>query len=342
MRNLHRIFLSTLLTGILASAQAQTTPVADSTLPKTYTYIERMPVFPGRELADSSRNSGQRFMHFLNEGLTFPPRALRDGVTGRVYFSFTVDSHGRTTNIKLVKGLRDDIDAAILRHAHRLDAIQWKPGTQNDRPVSVSFTVPISLNIQHAPGKRGLSTDSLNAPAYNKAVVLPLNSWDTDRHILPSDQGIVYGSCVQRLGFNSGGLGQYVRLANLTTGKAVRIAVKPAMRSRKESAFCFALPPGRYALYKYEFSISRWYGPELHEEQLLKPVLNLDLAAGPALSVTRFLFTVEAGSVSCVGAWDFSQENAPVFSADKARLDAELQPHFKNLSLRNALLRVPH
>ena len=320
-----------LLTSTCALAQTPTPP--DSAAAKHYTYIEKMPVFPGREPADSLRTSSQRVMRFLNEGLVFPPRALRDGISGRLYFSFKVDNQGRTTNIKLVKGLRADIDTAILRNAHRLDAIQWKPGTQNGRPVTVSFTVPISLSFPDALAR----SDSLSAAGFNKVVVLPLNSWEPDRHILPTNRGIIYGSCVQRLGFNSGGLGQYVRLANLTTGKAVRIEVKPGMRSRKESAFCFALPPGRYALYKYEFSISRWYGAEMHEEQLLKP----GPAAGALVSATRFVFTVEAGSVACVGTWDLTQENAPVFSADKARLDAGLQPIFKNLNFGSALLRVP-
>ena len=59
---------------------------------------------------------------------------------------------------------------------------------------------------------------------------------------LPPDRGVVYGGCIQRLGSESGGFGQYVRLANLSTGKAVRIEVKPALRSRKQNAFCVARP----------------------------------------------------------------------------------------------------
>lgn len=75
----------------------------------------------------------------------------------------------------------------------------------------------------------------------------------------------------------------------------------------------------------------------MHEEQLLKP----GPAAGALVSATRFVFTVEAGSVACVGTWDLTQENAPVFSANKARLNAELRPIFKNLNFDGALLRVP-
>lgn len=316
------------------SGSAQTTPTADSTRPKTYTYIEKMPVFPVLAPGDSAVPSNQRFVRFLNADVQFPPRALRDGVSGRVYFSFAVNAHGRAQDIKRVKGLRDDVDAEVLRNAHRLDAIQWEPGTQNGRPVTVSFTVPISFNIK--TGRGGPGSDSLSAPAFNKGSMLPL-PWAADRRILPPNRGVIYGSCIQRLGSTSSGLGQYVRLANMTTGKTVSIQVKLTMRSCKESGFCYALPPGRYALYKYRYSISRWYGLEAQEEQLLKP----SPAAGPAVSATRFVFTAEAGSVSCVGAWDFTQENSPVFLTDKARLDTELQPLFKNINFGGALLRVP-
>ena len=330
-------FMSAVWLLFLSSSRAlaQTPVPPDTTAHKHYNYTETMPVFPVLAPVDSAYSSNQRFVRFINADVRYPPRALRDGVTGRVYFSFAVNAQGRVQDIKVVKGVRADIDAEALRNAHRLDSIRWRPGTQNGRPVTVTFTVPINFNI--AGSRRGLPVgDSLLAPAFNKGALGAL-PWADDRRILPTDRGIIYGSCVQRLGFSSGGLSQYVRLANLTTGKAVRIEVKPAMRSRQESAFCYPLPPGRYALYKYEFAESKWYGADMHEEQLLKP----GPAAGPTLSATRFLFTVTAGSTSCVGTWDFTQENTPVFRPDKSRLDAELQPIFKNLRLAEAVLSLP-
>lgn len=322
-----------LLLATSGRALAQTPTLPDSTRPKTYTYTERMPVFPVLAPADSAVPANQRFMRFINADVHYPAKALRDGISGQVLFSFAVNAEGRTQGIKVVKGLRADIDAEVLRNAHRLDAIQWEPGTQNGRPVTVSFTAPMNFNIANG---RTTTGDSLAAPGFNKGA-LPVQPWAADRRILPTDRGIIFGSCVQRLGFNSGGLPQFVRLANLSTGKAVTIEVKPGMRSRKESAFCYALPPGRYALYRYQYSISRWYGAETHDEQLLKSAP----APGAPLSATRYVFTVVAGTTSCVGTWNFTQENQPVFSTDKARLNAELQPIFKNLTLSSALLRVP-
>ena len=340
MRHRSTIFLGLILSLLTGSSRAQTAaPAADTTRPRHYTYIERMPVFPGQEPGDSTRSTSQRFMKFLNDGLIFPPRALRDGVKGRVFFSFMVNAQGRTTDIKLVKGLREDVDAEVIRNAHRLDAIQWKPGTQNGRPVSVALTVPISFAVGNE-ARQALSAtgDSLEVPAFNR-LALPASAWGTDRRIFPADKGLVYGSCIQRLGFESGGLGQYVRLVNLTTGKPVRIEVKPPFRTRKQNAFCFALPPGRYALYKYEFTASKWYGGQLHEENLRKTPSPTP-AAGH-LSATRYLFTVAAGQLHYLGTWNLEQENAPVFLNEKAQLDAQLLPLFKNLSFDAAMVALP-
>ena len=340
MRYHSAIFLGLMLSLLTGSARAQTTtPATDTTRPRHYIYIEKMPVFPGQEPGDSTRSTSQRFMKFLNDDLIFPPRALRDGVNGRVLFSFMVNAQGHTTGIKLVKGLRDDVDAEVIRNAHRLDAIQWKPGTQNGRPVSVAFTVPISFAVGN-DAKQALSAtgDSLEVPAFNR-LALPASAWGTDRRIIPTDRGLVYGSCIQRLGFESGGLGQYVRLVNLTTGKPVRIKVKPPFRSRKQNAFCFALPPGRYALYKYEFTASKWYGGQLHEENLRKT--TSPAPTGGRLSATRYLFTVTAGQLHYLGTWNLEQENAPVFLNEKTQLDAQLLPVFKNLSFDAAVLALP-
>lgn len=228
---------------------------ADTTKTKKYAYVERMPLFPGLEPGDSARSNNERIVKFLNDSLGPARQLARYGsVQGRVFFSFAVDAQGHAVAIKLVQGLRADIDTEVLRSAHRLDPIQWRPGTQNGRSVSVSFTMPISFNLD-----RATAGDSLETPAFNK-MTLPAPVWGTDRRIFPSDKGIVYGSFIQRLGFESGGFGQYVRLANLTTGKSIRIEVKPPFRSRKQNTFCCALPPGRYALYKYAFTSSKWYG----------------------------------------------------------------------------------
>ena len=106
MRYYYVVFQCFILSLLTGSAQAQTAaPATDTTRLKHDTYSERMPVFPVLAPGDNAVPSNQRFMRFLNADVHFPARALRDGISGRVYFSFAVNAQGRVQDIKLVKGL---------------------------------------------------------------------------------------------------------------------------------------------------------------------------------------------------------------------------------------------
>ncbi|WP_324671663.1 energy transducer TonB [Hymenobacter sp. GOD-10R] len=272
-----------------------------------------MPVFPG---------GPNRFLDFLADSLHYPPLALRDRVQGKVYVCFTVDPTGSVTTIFVKQGLRADIDAEALRNTQRLIPIHWQPGTQNGRPVPVVYTVPLTFSIANP---HMLAADSLDI-APGPTIVLPTSGWPASRGTLAPDKGLIYGSCVQRLGFSSGGMGQYVRLRNLDTDKVFRILVKPLMRSRAENEFCVALPPGRYALQQYEYS----YGIE-----------SLRKASRGAVTDTRYTFVVLPGKLHYVGTWNFSALQKPRFTDDKAALDAQLSSNYSKLPFTDAVKTLP-
>lgn len=167
--------------------------------------------------------------------------------------------------------------------------------------------------------------------------VLPLPSWGSAHQQLPPDKGVLYGSCLQRLGgFSSGGLGQYVRVVNLETRKNFRLSVKPIVRTRRENPFCYALPPGRYALHSYEFADSKWYGAQAFLEPIRKHRNSQTLAN------TRYLFEIKPGQLHYVGTWDLSQEFDPRFLDEKSTLDAEFRKSYPHLPLDSAQTVLPH
>ncbi|AMJ64966.1 hypothetical protein AXW84_05660 [Hymenobacter sp. PAMC 26628] len=320
---------------MVGNAFGQSAPAqADTARTKKYAYVERMPLFPGLEPGDSTRSNSERIVKFINDSLRFPPQALRDGVQGRVFFSFNVNALGRATDVRLVQGIRADVDAEVLHNARRLERIQWRPGTQNGRPVSVSFTVPISFGIRHSTASAG---DSLDRGPYQK-LVLPLASWNGNRPHPPTGKGLVYGRFLQRLSSNTLGQGQYVRLVNMTTHKSFRINVKPVLKTVRENTFCYALPAGRYALFVYEFPDPAWSGLRIHLESILKPPSN---ATASTLGTTRYQFTVAADKLHYVGTWNLATENQPEFLNEKTLLDGYLQPEYEYLKFAEADLSIP-
>lgn len=288
---------------------------SDSSHNKKYNYVETMPVFPGGE---------KRMWAIISDSLRYPPLALRDQVQGKVYMSFILDSTGSMTNLLIKKGIRPDLDGEAMRCLQRLTPYRWEPGTQNGCPVSVSFTVPLTFRINNNP-ENNFPPDSLDLN-HGPTILLPTGGWSVRQKAIPADKGVIYGNCVQRLGINSGGLAQYVRLINLDSHKAFRILVKPAMRSRKENAFCVALPPGRYALYEYEYS----YGFEVLRKSHVGSLVD-----------TRYIFTVQPGQLQYVGTWDLSQSQRPHFTADKAVLDSQISADYSSLYFANALVAFP-
>ena len=73
----------------------------------------------------------------------YPEIARKAGLTGKVFLKFLVDKSGRVSNVTVLKGQEIFRQAAI-------DAIlqfKFKPAQQNDRPVSVWMTQPMSFRL---------------------------------------------------------------------------------------------------------------------------------------------------------------------------------------------------
>jgi protein TonB len=106
---------------------------------KVYTYVEQMPELPN--------GGGQgAIVAAIQKAVRYPPMALRNQVEGRIFASFTVNPQGDVTDVKVVKGLGSGLDEETIRAIKTLP--KFRPGKQNGRAVSVSFTVPITYKIQ--------------------------------------------------------------------------------------------------------------------------------------------------------------------------------------------------
>ena len=106
---------------------------------KVYTYVEQMPELPN--------GGGQTaIVAAIQKAVRYPPMALRNQVEGRIFASFTVNPQGDVVDVKVVKGLGSGLDEETIRAIKTLP--KFRPGKQNGRAVSVSFTVPITYKIQ--------------------------------------------------------------------------------------------------------------------------------------------------------------------------------------------------
>jgi len=99
--------------------------------------VEDMPEFPGGEAA---------LRKFIANSVNYPVIAQENGIQGKVYVNFVVDTHGNVTNAKIARGVDPSLDKEALRVINNLP--KWKPGMQRGKAVRVSYTVPISFVLQ--------------------------------------------------------------------------------------------------------------------------------------------------------------------------------------------------
>ena len=110
------------------------TPIPGSVTPNqagVYTYVEQMPELPGGGHAAA-------IVKQIQSNLIYPAGASQEG---RVFASFIVNATGDVRDAKIIKGLTQPYDEAVLASIQKLP--RFVPGQQGGRPVAVSFTVPI-------------------------------------------------------------------------------------------------------------------------------------------------------------------------------------------------------
>lgn len=136
--------LPLLILSAAQSALAQTNPppprAADTVRVggKVYIYVEQMPQLPGG-------GGNAAIVGAIQGRVMYPVQALQQHREGRVFVSFTVGEDGVVRDAKVVKGIGAGCDEAVLAAVQQLP--QFTPGRQAGRPVSVSFTVPVTFRM---------------------------------------------------------------------------------------------------------------------------------------------------------------------------------------------------
>ncbi|TCO08361.1 energy transducer TonB [Natronoflexus pectinivorans] len=99
--------------------------------------VEEMPEFPG---------GVQALQRYLAQSIRYPVIAQENGIQGRVYIQFVINQNGEVTNATVLRGVDPSLDREALRVVQAMP--NWTPGRQRNRPVRVSYTVPINFVLQ--------------------------------------------------------------------------------------------------------------------------------------------------------------------------------------------------
>ncbi|TAJ13563.1 energy transducer TonB [Marinilabiliaceae bacterium JC017] len=99
--------------------------------------VEEMPEFPGGEAA---------LRKYIAQSVKYPVIAQENGIQGRVYVSFVVNTKGGVEQVKIARGVDPNLDKEAIRVVMSMP--KWKAGKQRGKAVKVSYTVPINFVLQ--------------------------------------------------------------------------------------------------------------------------------------------------------------------------------------------------
>lgn len=116
--------------------QAFDTKEKDVDEDKIFVFPSEMPEFPGGPMA---------LLKYLNQNVKYPVIAAENGVNGKVTVSFVVNKDGSICDVKILRGVDPALDQEAIRVVSNMP--RWKPGKQGDKPVRVSYRVPINFRL---------------------------------------------------------------------------------------------------------------------------------------------------------------------------------------------------
>jgi protein TonB len=101
-----------------------------------YVVVETMPEFPGG--IDS-------MMAYLGRTISYPEKARKKGIEGKVYVQFIVRKDGTLGDIKVIRGIGGGCDEESISAIKNMP--NWTPGKQRGKPVPVRIVQPINFRL---------------------------------------------------------------------------------------------------------------------------------------------------------------------------------------------------
>ena len=119
---------------------------------ETFIIVEKQPEYPGGIV---------KFYKYINKNLKYPKTAKRNGISGKIYVEFAINSNG-TIDDKSVRSLSKEELSTLGRTRNEIivdkdfkfEAVRpirncpdWKPAMQKGKPVKIKMIVPIIFKL---------------------------------------------------------------------------------------------------------------------------------------------------------------------------------------------------
>ena len=88
----------------------------------------------------------EHFKEYVQKNLQYPAKAKKLKIEGEVLVNFTVDTSGRVTDPRIIKGIDSLLNSEALRVVS--SSPPWLPGKKDEKPVKATYTIPVIFKIK--------------------------------------------------------------------------------------------------------------------------------------------------------------------------------------------------
>jgi len=110
----------------------------EETEDEIFVIVEDMPKFRGGDI--------NKFREWVQKRVRYPELAAENGIQGRVFISFVVETNGNVSNVTVTRSVDSLLDEAAKEAVAA--SPKWEPGMQRGRPVRVRYSIPIIFQLQ--------------------------------------------------------------------------------------------------------------------------------------------------------------------------------------------------
>jgi len=97
---------------------------------------------------DDKGNSGDLngFRNWVQQNLKYPEAAAKNGIQGKVYVQFVINTTGEIVAVKVLRGVDPILDNEAIRVIS--SSPKWKPAKQSGKVVKQQFVIPLTFALQ--------------------------------------------------------------------------------------------------------------------------------------------------------------------------------------------------
>jgi periplasmic protein TonB len=103
----------------------------------TFLEVEEMPQFKGGDI--------NKFREWVQKKTKYPEAATINGIHGKVYITFIVESDGSVSNVKVARGVDPLIDDEAVKSVR--SSPKWTPGKQRGVAVRVAYVIMLNFEL---------------------------------------------------------------------------------------------------------------------------------------------------------------------------------------------------